>query len=473
MTDILQKLLAPFGGGVTVNGGGAVAVPRTATLETPAMDALARAAVFGDDATRDVARWLVWEIGQVAGVRPGSIHDLYLARGRGECGGFTVPAMNVRGLAYDTGRAMFRAATTLKAGAILIEIARSEISYTEQRPAELVSVLLAAALREGFRGPLMVQGDHCQVNAKKYATDPEGEVGAVKALIKEEIAAGFYNIDVDTSTLVDLSKTTLDEQQRTNYERAAEITRFIRGLEPDGVTVSVGAEIGEVGGKNSDVHELRAFMDGYNRTLAVMGKDLVGISKISVQTGTSHGGVVLPDGSIADVQIDFQALQDLSREAREAYGLAGAVQHGASTLPESAFGKFPAVETCEIHLATAFQSLLYDHPALPAAFRQKLYDWLRQNAASERKAGQTDEQFFYTTRKKALGPFKREWWDLPADARAQLGRALEEQFTFLFQALRVADTQALVARHVVPPVQRRHEPAAAAAAAPDDAEAGE
>ncbi len=473
MHDILGKLLQPFGGGVTVNGSGAVEVPGPRNLQGPAMDQLVRAAVFGDDATRDVARWLVWEIGQVVGVRCGSIHDLYVARGRGECSGFTVPAINLRGLVYESARAAFRAATRLKAGAFLLEIARSEIVYTDQRPSEYVTVCLAAALREGFRGPVMIQGDHCQVNAKKYAADPEGEVGAVKALIQEEVAAGFYNIDVDTSTLVDLSQPTLDEQQRTNYERAAEITAFIRGLEPPGVTVSVGAEIGEVGGKNSDVHELRAFMDGYTRALAKLGAGLVGISKISVQTGTSHGGVVLPDGSIADVKIDFQALQDLSTEARGRYGTAGAVQHGASTLPETAFGRFPAIETCEIHLATAFQSLLYDHPALPAAFKGKLYEWLRTNAANERKAGQTDEQFFYTTRKKALGPFKREWWDLPAAAREQLGAALEEQFRFLFTALRIAETQPLVAKHVHAPEHRRTEPAAAAAAAPDDAEAGE
>jgi len=472
MQDILHRLTEPFQGGVRVSSEGSVTVPTPQALEGEAMDRLVRAAVFADEATRDVARWLLWEVGQAVGVRAGSIHDLYIARGRGEVGGFTVPAINIRGLVYDSARALFRAAQRLNAAAFLCEIARSEISYTDQRPAEYVSVLLAAALREGFRGPLMVQGDHCQVNAKKYASDPEGEVGAVKALIKEEVAAGFYNIDVDTSTLVDLSQPNLDEQQRTNYERAAEITALIREVEPDGVTVSVGGEIGEVGGKNSDVHELRAFMDGYNRTLERLGANLVGISKISVQTGTSHGGVVLPDGTIAEVKIAFDTLKELSIEARK-YGLAGAVQHGASTLPESAFGKFPEIETCEIHLATAFQSLLFDHEAMPSAFKAKLYDWLRGNAASERKAGQTDEQFFYTTRKKVLGPFKKEWWDLPAAVRDRLGSALEDQFAFLLKSLKVNDTAGIVARYIHPPVQRRAEPAAAAAAAPDDAEAGE
>lgn len=473
MQDVLHKLLEPFGGGVTVDAKGLVEVPRPAVLHSSAMDVLVRAAVFGSTETQDVARWLLWELGQVAGVRPASIHDLYVARGRGEVQGFTVPAVNIRGLAYDSARALFRAAKRLDAGAIILEIARSEISYTSQRPAEYVAVLQAAALREGFRGPLFVQGDHCQVNAKKYAADPEAEVGGVKALVQEEIAAGFYNIDVDTSTLVDLAKPDLDAQQQVNYERAAELTAFIRGLEPAGVTVSVGGEIGEVGGKNSDVHELRAYMDGFNRTLARIAPGQPGLSKISVQTGTSHGGVVLPDGTIADVTIDFETLRILSIEARQRYGMAGAVQHGASTLPDPAFGKFPEIETAEIHLATAFQSLLFDHEATPAAFKARLYDWLRENAAGERKSGQTDEQFFYTARKKAVGPFKREWWDLPETVRAALGAALEKQLTFLLEKLRVTGTAATVARYVQAPVIRRAEPPAATAAAPDDAEAGE
>src|SRR5881396_3153567 len=298
--------------------------------ESDKIDALVRKAVFGSEDEKAHARWMIWEMGQQAGVRPASIHELYMARGRDEVPAFTTPAMNVRILSYDAGRAIFRAAKRLDAGAIICEIARSEIAYTDQRPAEYVAVMTAAALREGLTVPLFIQGDHVQVNAKKYAADPNAELNALRALIEEEVHAGFYNIDVDTSTLVDLSKSTLDEQQRTNYERAAELTKFIREREPDGVTVSVGAEIGEVGGKNSDVHELHAFMEGYRRTLQSLGPPpYAGISKISVQTGTSHGGVVLPDGSIARVQLDLEALRALSAAARATYRLGGAVQHGA------------------------------------------------------------------------------------------------------------------------------------------------
>ena len=95
------------------------------------MDALVRDAVFGDADERHHARWLIWEIGQAVGVRAASIHELYMARGRGETHGFTVPAMNVRGMSYDTARSIFRTANRMKAGAFILEIARSEIAYTD------------------------------------------------------------------------------------------------------------------------------------------------------------------------------------------------------------------------------------------------------------------------------------------------------------------------------------------------------
>lgn len=462
-----------FGDALRVESG-EVTVVHEEAIASDRMDALVREAVFGQGQRRDHARWLIWEVAQAVGVRPSSIHDLYIARGRGECGGFTVPAINVRGMSYDTARSIFRTANRTNAGAFILEIARSEIAYTDQRPAEYVTVLLAAALREGFRGPVFIQGDHFQVNAKKFAADPTGEVAAVKQLANEAIHAGFYNIDVDTSTLVDISLPDLVEQQRSNYEVAVDITRYIRELEPDNVTISIGGEIGEVGGHNSTVEELRAFMEGFNRTLGdQVGHDVPGLSKISVQSGTSHGGVVLADGSIADVKLDFQTLADLSRVARDEYGLAGAVQHGASTLPASAFDNFPKTGTCEIHLATNFQNLLYD--VMPDELRREIYAWLDANAADERKPKDSNEQFYYKTRKKALGPFKRQLWDLSDEYKTRLAAEYDAVFRFLFDTLAVSGTAPLVKQHIRVLPQHRRSPAEgiAVAAAPDDPDAGE
>ena len=179
---------------------------------------------------------------------------------------------------------------------------------------------------------------------------------------------------------------------------------------------------------------------------------------------------MLADGSIADVKLDLHTLEDLSRVARDEYGLAGAVQHGASTLPDAAFHNFPRTETAEIHLATNFQNMLFDH--LPAELREEIYAWLRVHAIDERKPTDTDEQFIYKTRKKALGPFKHAMWDLPASAKATLAAAYDAKFGFLFEQLAVGGTAPIVAQHVLSPAMHRSAPGTAGAidinAAPDD-----
>ncbi len=428
-----------------------VSATSAAGLSAELVDRLAWTAAFGADAElKGTARWIIRSLAAARGVRPASIHDLYMAMGRGAIGGFTVPAINVRAMSYDTARAVIRAARKIDAGAFIFEIARSEIGYTEQRPHEYAAILFAAALREGFSGPLFIQGDHVQTNAKKYnSPERDKELDILRALIKEEIAAGFYNIDIDTSTLVDLDKPTLDEQQEVNVTLAADFAAFIRAHEPQGVTVSVGGEIGEVGGKNSDVHELHAYMTGFNRKLKERGADLIGLSKISVQTGTAHGGFINADGTVrTDVKIDLVTLEELSRLARTEYGLGGAVQHGASTLPAEAFDNFPRVGACEIHLATDFQNMVYDHPALPADLKAEMYAWLRENATEERKPKDTEEQFIYKARKKAIGPFKRRLWGMSEDVRTAIGRSLEERFAFLMKQLNIGGTAAAVGTHV-------------------------
>ncbi|MBN1353712.1 MAG: class II fructose-bisphosphate aldolase, partial [Candidatus Omnitrophica bacterium] len=324
------------------------------------------------------------------GIYPWSINDFYMARGRGEFGGFTVPAINLRVLTYDLARAIFRVAKRLNTGTFIFEIAKSEMGYTDQIPSEYVSMCLAAAITEDFSGPVFIQGDHFQAKEKNYTQDPDKEAGALKKLIKEAIRAGFYNIDIDSSTLVNLSKPTTKEQQLHNYKVCAELTKFIREIQPPELNVSVGGEIGEVGGKNSTPEELRVFMEGYREHI---GKSIKGISKISIQTGTSHGGVVLPDGTVKEIKLDFDTLKNLSKLAREEFGMAGAVQHGASTLPNDAFGKFPEVETAEVHLATQFQNMVYDSKNFPEKLREKIYDWIKENLTAEKGKDQTEEQF--------------------------------------------------------------------------------
>jgi len=443
------ELLELLAGIARVDGERLVIEDESAFRDRGIRDVVWTATFSEDEKTVEAARWIVWEASQELDARSASIHELYMARGRGEVHGFTVPAINLRTQVFDMAVTICHAAQKLDVGTVIFELARSEQEYTFQRPGEYITSVLAGCIAAGWQGPVFVQGDHYQFNAKKYAVDPDGVTQTLHKATRDAIGVGYANIDIDSSTLVDLSKPTVDEQQRENHERAAELSAVIREVEPDGLTISIGGEIGEVGKENSNEAELRAYLDGYQRELtARAGAGAIGLSKVSVQTGTSHGGVPLPDGGVAEVKLDFGTLERLSVVARE-YGLAGAVQHGASTLPDELFHHFPKVETAEIHLATGFQNLLYDHPAFPADLRQQIEHWCFQNAADERNPDETDEQFIYKTRKKALGPFKRVLWELPT--KPEILASQEEKISFLMEKLAVAGSRAMVEKYIEAP----------------------
>jgi hypothetical protein len=232
------------------------------------------------------------------------------------------------------------------------------------------------------------------------------------------------------------------------------MTEYIRSLEPKGVTVSIGGEIGEVGMRNSTVEDLHAFMGGYvaeiDRRGEAAGHAIAGISKISVQTGTSHGGVVLADGSIAKVNVDFETLGALSSAARAEYGLGGAVQHGASTLPADAFNRFSEANAIEVHLATAFQNQIYDHAAFPGELKERIYAYLGEKFGESRKPEHSDAQFYYTERKRGFGPFKRDLWDMPEASRVAIMDELEGTFSLIMDRLGVSGRASLVDRVVKP-----------------------
>ena len=410
------------------------------------LDVLVRDMVFGTDTAAKQAK--LREMAYAGGLYFASIQNLYDAMGK-KYGGFTVPAVNVRGVTFDFARAMFRSAIKNKVGPFVFEIARSELAYTKQTPGEFATAIIAGGLAEGYKGPVFLQCDHCQVNSKNYKANPEQEMTAIKNLIKESIAAGFYNIDIDASTMVDLDKPDLLDQQEANGRLTAELTKFIRSVEPKGINISVGGEIGEIGHSNSTVEDLRAYMQTYRKDLPAGMK---GISKISVQTGTTHGGVVLPDGSIAKVQLDFDTLEKLSKLGRDEFGMGGAVQHGASTLPDDLFDLFPKKGTMEVHLATGFQNMFFDSPYFPKDLLDKINKGIAAKYPSDRKPGEADVQFFYRNRKRSYGDFKKEIWDIPQPILDKIFADIEARFTFFFKKLNVVGTEKLV-KKLIPPVK--------------------
>lgn len=421
------------------------------------IDRWAETAAIAEPETRAVAIWAIREAALAAGIVPASVQELYLACAAGKWSGKTVPAMNLRGWTYHTCRSVFRAAKELDSKLFIFEQAVGEAIYAQQPPLEYAAGVLAAALREGHVGPVFLQADHDQINAKAYLADPKAEVRKLEAIMREQVAAGLYSIDIDASTVVDLSLATVEDQQRVNAELTAHFTEFVRGIEPEGITISLGAEIGEVGHENTTPEELRSFMKVYLEEMARRGSELPIVSKISINSGTYHGGKVLPDGTLAAVNVDYELLKTISTICRQEYNMAGAVQHGASTLPGAQLAKFPAAEAVEIHLALGFNNLIFDHPSLPQALREQIREYTFANHANERGEGETDAQFFYNTRKKSWKVMKKPFWEMPAQAQADIMKSLQDMFRNMFTWMNVGGTSKLVADNttlvkIAPPV---------------------
>ncbi len=361
-----------------------------------------------------------------------SIYPLYMAIARGEVEGFTVPAINIRTLTYDFARIIFRIMNEKEIGAVVFEISPTEMEYTDQSPKQYADSVLSAAEDEGYDGPVFLQGDHFQASKNKFSENRENEIERIKKLIDEALEAGFLNIDIDASTLIDLSEQDANIAQKDNFETTAILVNYIRSLNSPEV-ISIGGEIGHIGDRNSTQQDLDAFMTGLNPRLKG-----IGLSKISVATGTTHGGIPLPTGKLEEAKVNFGVLENLGKITREKYGLGGVVQHGASTLPNDLFHKFVKAKTLELHLSTRFQNIVFEN--LNEALKQEVYNWLKKNLKDEWEKDWNEEQFIYKTRKKALGPFKDKLSNLSSDEKRPILDALEKEIRFIFEALGIFNT---------------------------------
>ena len=413
------------------------------------IDQLIWTTVFTNDANlKKFCRFIITEAAKINGTIPASIFDFYLSIARGKHPDYTVPAINIRTLTYDIACVILKLCKELKTSALILEIARSEIGYSEQRPAEYAACIMAAALKEDYKQPIFLQGDHFQVNRTEYFLNQDEEINELESLIKEAIDAEFYNIDIDASTIVNLAETVLDKQQAGNYETTARFIKLIREYQPSAIPISIGGEIGEIGGKNSTVEDLEAYMNGLNRTLSVL-KIKDSILKLSIQTGTTHGGFVLPDGTLAQINIDFNTIKKLATLANDRYEIAGVVQHGASTLPKELFQKFPENKTVEIHLATEFQNIILDHPKFPPELKNAINTWVEENYR-EHNPQITEEQLIYKMRKYALGHFKSQLWNLPPEVKKEILETLRKTFSFIFHRLNIVNINEIINKTIKP-----------------------
>ncbi len=401
---------------------------------------------------RTLSTWIISRAAQKMGVKVNSPQEAYIAIAEGKAPKrFTIPAVNVRADVLDMSRALFRAAIDNNVGALIIELARSESGYTNQTPMEFAAVVQAAAIMEGFKGPLFLQGDHIQLKAKAVRAGGEQatrELAAHRQLIIDFLKNGTGSIDLDMSPfeLRDRTELSHKDQQAENAQLTAGKIKEVRELEGNlGLewNTLLGGETGEVGKQDTSMEDLRAYAEGIQENLQSLGVDpALGIRKIAVANGSAHGGIIGPDGKpLDDVKINFNVLR-MATEFGRKFGWAGSVQHGASTLPESMFRTFVEYGAVEVHLATGFQNQLFDIAfARVPGFMDMTYAFLDANFSGEYKESKTQDQNWYSTRKKFLGPNKWGIWTLPESVRAEIAEAWYKQFGFLFTELKVVDTK--------------------------------
>lgn len=372
------------------------------------------------------------EIVRSAGVYPASIHPLYKAMLEGKYPHIAIPAINIRGLTFDIACAVWKAALKLQTGPVIFELAPYEGVAGNQSFAEYSTVIQAAAIHEGYRGPVFLQADLLTIHN-------QDELASLKQLIDTAINAGMYNLDLNASPLIQPDKKSPLEQHELNAGITAELTRYAFEKSPGGIHPSIGGEVGGINTNNTSPKDLRAFMEILSSSLAG-GKS--GLDKISARTGAVLGGIINSDGSMAEMPLDVALVEQLSGILRAEYNIAGLVQHGASTLSPDILGSLASDGVIEAHLGTKIQNIVFDH----AEFPEELMEYMRaalftskadsgQKKASEKLSG---AQRYYQTRFNAWGMFKEDLWALPEKARQEISLSLQNWFEELFIALNIA-----------------------------------
>lgn len=387
--------------------------------------------------------WIV-AIAENMNIKSGSNSDFYNKKKKGEHQFFTVPAVNARMVTFHMVRAALKAFKSLKLPHIIFELAISEVGYTGQQKDEYAAVVKAAYISLGLRdSQVFLQADHYQLNPKNYAEDKDKETKRIQDAIVKALENGVYNIDIDTSKFEGVDPNKSDrENQMENARLTAELLHFIRQYEKQNnlpQVVSVGGEVGEVGGGNTRYPQVNAYLELLKEELDKLGgSDLKGLDKVSINVGSAHGGVLGPDGKPLDnVPLDFQAHHDLYMKGKDPMDPDShvlSVQHGASTLPKSYFSLFPAMHIAEVHLATGFQNVVWDvleseDNDLFTQMKKMVFDKFGEKIAKHK----TEAIGFVKERKRVTEFVKREL--LVSHTVDTMENELEKEFTTLFYSL--------------------------------------
>ena len=395
-------------------------------LRTERFDPLVYNAVFHEsERLRYFLCWLIRRIASGLAIYPASLQGLYAAAARGQVHRFTAPAVSLRVMPYAAARACFRAAKATGCGAMILDLGQNATEGPAQLPVEYATCLLAAAIREGYEGPVFLQANYLHERRASDDTEHGDELDRLQDLAEEALGAGFFNLELDTADLEDLSLPDPAEQEKECYEDAAQLAGFVRKTEPAGVDTNLGVRMNSRGDAVHLPHRFRAFMDGFAGEFTDRAGHVTGIAKLSLHIHSAE---------------ELRMAHDLAEVARREYALATGVHYDGAPLPDELFAELPHIAVVEAHLGTRYEDLILHHPAFPAQLRDELYRWIDETYGELRGPEQDSANFHLQMRMTALDRFKQQLWDIAPENKDPIMAELQETFVADFKRLKVEDT---------------------------------
>ncbi len=423
-------------------------------LKKQLIDALIYNGIFNKDVNiREFIFWLIWEAAGVLNIQLASIQELYEARkeearNKNEYPHMIIPSIQIPGFSYYTARSVIRAAQQKNVGAFIFELTKADFDHTLQRPKEYTMNCLAAAIKEGYEGILFIQGDQFQINDRNFKQNRVAEVSLTRSLIDEAIDAGFYNIGIDTSTLIDNTIPNVNEQQFLNFALSATLTRFIREKQPEGITVSLGINIARLKEIETLLNDFRAFMNGYNETIkkVELGITVKKMNTIVIQAPLS----IEANKTQAEINMDLDILEKLANLAQNDFDLAGIALNCPADVSDQLLSSLLEKDLAELKFNNIIQDIIYNHTQLPDDLKERFDEYLISTFIHEKEENETMSQFLYKVRKKGFRDFKQEFYDLEDNIKTNISKEIEDKISDLFQKLNLVDSKPLIEKWIKP-----------------------
>jgi len=127
--------------------------------------------------------------------------------------------------------------------------------------------------------------------------------------------------------------------------------------------------------------------------------------------------------------------------------MGGAVQHGASTLPDDMFDLFPKKGTMEVHLATGFQNIIFDSASFPnRCWIRSMQVWQPSNPNEPQERPDRYSILLSDTQARFRRFQERDPGIYPRPNIDAICAEIEERFSFLLPAIERRCTDKLVAK---------------------------